>query len=77
MHKKLYRSRDNRIVSGVMGGLGDYFHTDPVLLRLILIVVILVSGIFPGVIAYVIAALFIPETPLITPASVVHDDSAV
>jgi phage shock protein C len=75
MHKKLLRSRDNRMVSGVMGGLGKYLNMDPVVLRLLLIVVILITGIFPGVIAYIIAAFFIPEEPYIVEEKIIADDS--
>ena len=33
-YKKLYRSRDDRMIAGVCGGLGDYFNIDPTLIRL-------------------------------------------
>lgn len=74
MKKKLYRSRDHRVVSGVMGGLGEYFSLDPLILRIVLILVILVTGIFPGVIAYIIAAFMVPEEAPFTPSVSVTDD---
>jgi phage shock protein C len=74
MHKKLYRSRERRLVSGVMGGLGQYFHTDPVILRLILIIIILATGVFPGLIAYIVAVFMIPEEAFITPSKPIPDD---
>ncbi|MEW6515566.1 MAG: PspC domain-containing protein [candidate division FCPU426 bacterium] len=58
--KRLYRSRSNRIVSGVLGGLGDYFNVDPTLLRLAWVVVTLFSGFVPGLLAYLVAIVIIP-----------------
>jgi phage shock protein C len=60
--KKLYRTK-NRSILGVCGGLGAYYNIDPTVLRLLTVVVVLFTGVFPGVIAYVLAALIIPEEP--------------
>ena len=57
--KRLYRSRKNSVIGGVCGGLGEYFDVDPVLIRIIWAVSILVGGV--GVIAYVIAWIAIPQ----------------
>ncbi|MBW6440987.1 PspC domain-containing protein [Patescibacteria group bacterium] len=56
--KKLYRSRKNRILFGVCGGLGSYFKIDPNIFRILFIILTLMSGI--GVILYVVLVLFIP-----------------
>ncbi len=56
--KRLYRSRANHILGGVCGGLGDYFRLDPVLIRLIWLILILFGGI--GLILYIIAWVIIP-----------------
>ncbi|HEY4489623.1 MAG TPA: PspC domain-containing protein [Candidatus Paceibacterota bacterium] len=78
MHKKLYRSRDHRVVSGVMGGFGEYFIIDPVILRLILILATIATGVFPGIIAYIVAVYIVPEAPSIThSAPITDDDSAI
>ncbi len=61
MNKKLYRSRSKKMVSGVCGGLEDYLGIDVTIIRLVWIIFSLVSSIFPGLIAYVIAAAIIPE----------------
>ena len=58
--KKLYRSKENRVIAGVFGGLGDYFDTDPVLLRLAWLVIVVFTGFAPGIIAYIVAALIVP-----------------
>lgn len=56
MQKKLYRSRSNRILFGLCGGLGEYLGVDPVLIRLIWLFV-------PGanLLAYIIGAIIVPE----------------
>jgi phage shock protein C len=59
--KRLYRSKTNRIFGGVCGGLGEYLQVDPVMLRLIWVLITLVSGFFPGLIGYIIAVMIIPE----------------
>ncbi|WP_292389797.1 PspC domain-containing protein [Methanosarcina sp. UBA5] len=59
---KLYRSKKNRIIAGVCGGIGEYFKVDPTLIRLLwLLISIVGSG--SGIIAYIIAWIIIPEEP--------------
>lgn len=62
MAKKLYRS-DNRIFSGVLGGFAEYFDWDPTLVRVIFVVAALITSGFPLLIAYIIAAIIMPEAP--------------
>ena len=60
--KRLYRSRTERRISGVCGGLADYFNVDPSLVRLIFVLgLLLVGGTFW---AYIIMMIVIPEEPL-------------
>ncbi len=61
--KKLYRSKSNVIFAGILGGLGEYFDIDPVILRLLFVLLLLATGIVPGVIVYIAALLIIPHTP--------------
>ncbi|MDQ2933114.1 MAG: PspC domain-containing protein [bacterium] len=63
-HKKLYRSKVHRIVAGVCGGIAEYLNMDPVIFRLLCVLVVVFSGIFPGVILYIIAIFIIPEERL-------------
>lgn len=63
--KKLYRSRNARMVAGVCGGLGKFFGIDPTIIRIIYIVLSLFTTAFPGIILYVILMLVIPEEPLV------------
>lgn len=59
--RRLQRSRTDRMLSGVCGGLANYAGMDPALMRLLVAIAILITAILPGLIAYIIAALIIPE----------------
>ena len=59
--KKLYRSRENKKVGGVCGGIAEYFALDPTLVRLGAIVLIFIWG--AGILAYIVAWAIIPERP--------------
>lgn len=59
--KKLYRSRDNKVLAGVCGGIGEYFEIDPVIVRLIWIVLTMIWGF--GFFLYIIAIFLIPLEP--------------
>lgn len=63
MEKKLYRSRTDKTIAGVCGGLGKYINVDPTLVRVIYVLVSLFSAGFPGLIVYIILACVIPEEP--------------
>ena len=60
MDKKLYRSRKNKMLCGVCGGLGEYLRIDPTVVRL-LVVLLSLSSVGMGVIIYFVAAFIIPE----------------
>jgi phage shock protein C len=68
-YKQLYRSRDERMVAGICGGLGEYLDIDPTIVRLIFVfgTVITGSGLFW---AYLIMMLVVPEEPLASEAVV-------
>ena len=57
----LYRSRRNRVMAGVCGGMANYCDLDPTIGRLGLTVFTLIAG--AGVLAYLVAALIIPLEP--------------
>lgn len=59
--KRLYRSRLDRMIGGVCGGLGDYFDIDPTVVRLLFVFGTLLGG--PGVIAYLILLVVVPLEP--------------
>ena len=60
MEKKIYRSKTNKMLAGVCGGLGEYANLDPTIVRL-LAVLIGLSG--AGLVAYLVCAVIIPEKP--------------
>jgi phage shock protein C len=61
-HKRLYRSRTDRKIAGVCGGLAEYFGIDPVIIRIIAVILLLPGGL-PGFIPYVIMWIVVPEEP--------------
>jgi phage shock protein C len=58
--KRLYRSRTDRMIAGVCGGLADYFGIDLVLVRVISVIAVIATG---GLwfLAYILLWLFVPE----------------
>jgi len=63
MYKRLYKSRTIKTIAGVCGGLENYFNIDVTIIRLIWVALTIATGIVPGVLAYVAAALIIPDEP--------------
>ena len=61
MGKRLYRSRIDKKIGGVCGGLADYFDIDPAIVRVVAVVLALLNGI--GIIAYIVALIAIPYDP--------------
>jgi phage shock protein C len=57
--KRLYRSRQDRMIGGVCGGLGDYFGIDPTLVRLLFVFGTLMG--FQGLLAYLVLLIVVPE----------------
>lgn len=62
-NKRLYRSRGEAQIAGVCSGVARYLNTDPVFVRLIVIAATLVTGIVPGILAYVAAWIITPPEP--------------
>ena len=61
MDKKLYKSKKDKKVCGVCGGLAEYFGIDVTLVRLGTAALVLFAG--GGIIAYIVAAIIMPEDP--------------
>ena len=59
MKKRLYKSSTDKKVCGVCGGIANYFDVDPTVIRLIWVIFTLVGG--SGMIAYIIAAIIMPD----------------
>ena len=62
MKKRLYRSNRDKMLGGVCGGIAEYFDVDPTCIRLGWILFCAVGG--SGIIAYIIAAIVIPQDPV-------------
>ena len=60
MEKKLYRNTSNKMLAGVSAGLAEYINIDPTVIRLIWALIGLTGA---GILAYLIAAIVIPEKP--------------
>jgi phage shock protein C len=58
MEKRLYRSKTDRMIWGVCGGLAKYFDMDPTIIRIIFVVLIFANGL--GLLAYIIMAIVVP-----------------
>jgi phage shock protein C len=59
--KKLYLSNTDKKISGVLGGLAEYFEVDSVLMRVLFIFILIMTGFIPGILFYIIVALIIPK----------------
>jgi len=64
--KRLYLSTKDKKICGLCGGIGEYFEIDSTLVRLVWILVTVLTGVIPGVVAYFVAALVVPKEPATT-----------
>lgn len=62
MNKKLYRSNHDVMLSGVLGGLAEYFNIDSTLVRLIFVVLLIFTAGLPLTVLYIAAAIIIPKS---------------
>lgn len=67
--RPLRRSRDKRMIAGVIGGLADYFGLDPTLARVIYVVGSILSAAFPGTLVYILLWVLVPEEGAPEPGS--------
>ncbi|MEW6653178.1 MAG: PspC domain-containing protein [Bacteroidota bacterium] len=77
MKEKLYRSRRSRVIGGVAGGLAQYFNIDPVIVRILFVVLTIMHGM--GLVVYIILWIAVPEEPFaqaygINPEGTVNPD---
>jgi len=61
--KKLYRSKYDRTLAGIFGGLGHYFGVDPVVLRVIFVIFTIFTLCGFAILAYIVLIFVIPEDP--------------
>ncbi|MEO8197671.1 MAG: PspC domain-containing protein [Thermoanaerobaculia bacterium] len=68
---RLRRSREQKMLGGVIGGFAEYFDRDPAVMRLLYVLISIVSAAFPGIFVYLILWAVIPlaEQPRTAPAA--------
>lgn len=59
--KRLYRSRSQKMIAGVCGGIAEYFDADPTVVRVVYVIGSVFSAAFPGIIIYLILMFIIPS----------------
>lgn len=62
MRERLYRSRTDRMIFGVAGGMARWLDVDPAVVRLVWALLVIAGGV--GLLLYIVAAIVIPEEPL-------------
>jgi len=62
--KKLYRSNTERVVWGILGGIGEYVGVDPTVVRIVFVILLLITGFFPFALLYLLGYYIIPKKPL-------------
>ncbi len=72
--KRLYKSRTERMVDGVCGGVAEFFNIDPTLVRIAWVLLTLFGG--SGILLYIIGMIVIPVNPTLTPAAATPDQTA-
>ncbi|MBI4809917.1 MAG: PspC domain-containing protein [Ignavibacteriales bacterium] len=73
--RRLYKSRRNKVIDGVCGGIAEYFDVDPTIVRLLWVLLTLMGG--SGFILYIIAMIIMPVNPdhLVAPQSTTNNGS--
>jgi phage shock protein PspC (stress-responsive transcriptional regulator) len=76
MEKKLTRSKSEKMIAGVCGGLADYFNIDPSFVRIGFALLTLSTAIFFGVAAYIIMMIVVPEEEEASPVPTAPEEPA-
>jgi phage shock protein C len=63
-HKRLMRSPVDSKIAGVCGGVAEYLEVDSTIVRLVWVIIVVFTALIPGILAYVIAWVLMPEAPL-------------
>jgi phage shock protein C len=59
--RRLFRSRHHRMIAGVCGGIAEYLEVDPTVIRVLYVIVSILTGIVPGILAYIILMFVVPR----------------
>ncbi len=61
--KRMHRSRSDRKLLGVLGGVADYTSLDPSLIRIVYVIVTILTGFVPGIFLYLVMGVVVPAEP--------------
>ncbi len=61
--RKLYRSREDKMVAGVLGGAAEHWNVDPAIVRVAFAFFTVMTGVVPGIILYLLAMIIVPAEP--------------
>jgi phage shock protein PspC (stress-responsive transcriptional regulator) len=61
----LHRSRHNKMIAGVCGGLAESLGWDPTLVRILFVLISVLSAAFPGILVYLVLWVIAPESPAV------------
>lgn len=61
MKKRLERDEERAVISGVLSGMANYYNQDPILFRIAAIAFLLLTGVFPGILIYIVAWFVMPR----------------
>ena len=61
--KRLYRSRTDRVLAGVLGGVAEYFGVEPSVVRIVYVVVTFFTGCIPGILLYLLMVIVVRKAP--------------
>ncbi|SDK30379.1 phage shock protein C (PspC) family protein [Methanoculleus thermophilus] len=70
--KKLTRSRTDRWIAGICGGIGEYLEIDPNVIRVIWVIFTVVTGFVIGIVIYLLLWLILPESGQVRPTEVLE-----
>ena len=59
--KRIYRSRTDRKIFGICGGIGEAYDIDPNIVRIVVVFLCFVTGLIPLIVTYIVARLLLPE----------------
>jgi phage shock protein PspC (stress-responsive transcriptional regulator) len=67
--RRLYRSRKDRKIAGVLGGLADFFGLDPSMLRIVYFIATVLTGFIPLTFLYFVLIFIVPQAPKQRPST--------
>lgn len=63
--RRLFRSRQHKLIAGVCGGIAEYLDVDPTIIRVLYVIVSILTGVVPGLLAYIILMFIVPRADVV------------